>query len=466
MDTDATHKSPPGTDEQTKRLRSRGFRMCVVGCVWLGIWQLASMAVGSALLLPGPVAVLVAFGRIAGSAELASTVLFSAGRIVAGFLAAFGAALVLAGASFRWRLAHELLAPAVAFLKSVPVVCIIVLLLLWVGSAEVSRVAVFLAVFPALFAATEEALFDQDTKLQELWGVFGVRRWRRVLADTWQQVLPVLVGTCKNACGMAWKAGVAAEVIGNPMGSLGQHVSQSRVLLETADLFAWTLVILGLSWVFEQVFLALLRASGPVAARVALLFRRVPEPAGLCPATLEIAGVDLGWPAHVVARDMYFEVAKGAHVVVQDRSGSGKTTLLHYLVMQEQGVRRGWVSQESRLQEELSAEQNVALCTGGTKSSAEIRELLEEILEPEALSRPVATLSGGQRRRVEVVRALAYPSQAILMDEPFSALDDTTRAKTAAFVLRHLAGRTLLVASHNTQDAELLEAQARCVFSA
>ena len=68
------------------------------------------------------------------------------------------------------------------------------------------------------------------------------------------------------------------------------------------------------------------------------------------------------------------------------------------------------------------------------------------------------TLSGGQRRRVEIVRALAHPSQAVLLDEPFAALDRASRRQVAALADRLLAGRTLLVASHDPEDARLLGA--------
>lgn len=115
--------------------------------------------------------------------------------------------------------------------------------------------------------------------------------------------------------------------------------------------------------------------------------------------------------------------------------------------------------QDARLVEAMTAEQNVLLCSAGALSAGEARALLAELLPEEALRRPVAELSGGQRRRVELVRALAHPSAAVVLDEPFASLDAASHEAAAAFVLRHLAGRTLLVVSHAPGDVGLLGAR-------
>lgn len=115
--------------------------------------------------------------------------------------------------------------------------------------------------------------------------------------------------------------------------------------------------------------------------------------------------------------------------------------------------------QEARLVEALTAEENVLLVGAGGLSEGAAHLLLAELLDEDALGRPVSELSGGQRRRVEIARAVAHPSQALLFDEPFASLDAASHREAAAFVLRHLAGRTLLVASHAAEDVELLDAE-------
>ena len=436
---------------------------------WLLVWQLASMAVGSELLLAGPAAVLVRLSQLVPTAAFWSTVGFSLARIAAGFAVAFVLGLLLGLAAHRWHALAELLAPAVSFLKSVPIVCVIVLLLMWVGSVRVSAIAVFLAVFPAIYFSVLEGRSAADPGLGELLRVMGVSGWRRFLADTWQQLLPYLVATCRNACGMAWKAGVAAELIGSPRGSMGERIYQAKLLLETGDLFAWTIVVVALSWACEKAFLALLRATADWALAVSVprvvvsqRERAVPTPAGIL-----FDNVTLGYDGAPVAT-CNLALAPGSRTVLADPSGAGKTTLVRTVCgllaplsgrVQVPGAGALSVQfQDARLVEAMTAEQNVLLCSAGALSAVEVHALLEELLPADALGRPVSELSGGQRRRVELVRALAHSGAAVVLDEPFASLDAGSHKAAAAFVLRHLGGRTLLVASHASGDAELLRA--------
>ena len=68
----------------------------------------------------------------------------------------------------------------------------------------------------------------------------------------------------------------------------------------------------------------------------------------------------------------------------------------------------------------------------------------------------VAELSGGQRRRVEIARALLCPGDAVILDEPFTGLDAAARDVCAEVVLDLLDGRMLLLATHDTADARVL----------
>ncbi|MCR5391709.1 MAG: ATP-binding cassette domain-containing protein [Olsenella sp.] len=443
--------------------------LCRAGAVafWLLVWQLASMAVGSELLLAGPAAVLVRLAQLVPTAAFWSTVGFSLARIAAGFAVAFALGLVLGLAAHRRPALAELLAPAVSFLKSVPIVCVIVLLLMWVGSVRVSAIAVFLAVFPAIYFSVLEGRSSASPGLGELLRVMGVPGWRRFLADTWQQLLPYLVATCRNACGMAWKAGVAAELIGSPRGSMGERIYQAKLLLETGDLFAWTIVVVALSWACEKAFLALLRATGgwalsasvprPVADR-----RRQPSAAAI-----SLDHVTLGYDGEPVAT-CNLALEAGSRTVLADPSGAGKTTLVRTvcgllapLAGRVEAPAWGELSvqfQDTRLVEAMTAEQNVLLCSAGALSAGEAHALLAELLPEDALGRPVAELSGGQRRRVELARALAHPGTAVVLDEPFASLDADSHKVAAAFLVRHLCGRTLLVASHAPGDVDLLRA--------
>lgn len=438
---------------------------------WVAVWELASLAVGNPILLAGPLDTLSCLAGLVVTPVFWTTMAGSLARIALGFATGFVAALALGVTGQRWPWVARLVSPALSFLKSVPIVCVIVLLLIWVGSRRVSAIVVFLAVFPAVYFSVAEGLAQADRQVDQMLRTFGVGAGRRLMANGWPSLVPYLVATSRNVCGMAWKAGVAAEVIGSPLGTIGWNVYQAKILLETDSLFAWTIAIVVASWACERGFLALLAASARWARWLSLAgLREGARPEGGAnpcqPGAIRLGGAAIGHGDAAVASGLAWDLPAGGRAVLADPSGTGKTTLLATLegllvpltgtVQAPQPLSA--VFQEARLVEGMTAEENVALAAGGALGLAQARDLLAELLPEDALGRPVSALSGGQRRRVELARALAHPSAAVLLDEPFASLDEASHRTTAAFVTRHLDGRTLLVASHLPGDAGLLGA--------
>ena len=115
--------------------------------------------------------------------------------------------------------------------------------------------------------------------------------------------------------------------------------------------------------------------------------------------------------------------------------------------------------QDTRLVEDLDALDNILLFARRGFSRKDARDLACELLPKDALSRPVRELSGGQRRRVELIRAFAAPGELVLLDEPFGGLDAQAHSCALAFVKRHGTERIVVFATHNTGDAQALGAQ-------
>ena len=180
-------------------------------------------------------------------------------------------------------------------------------------------------------------------------------------------------------------------------------------------------------------------------------------------------GLSKAYGENRVLRGIDFTLEEGSVTCLMAPSGSGKTTLFRVLLGLEaadsgrvRGVGAGRISmmfQEDRLCPTLTPMENVALVLGRDASRGELRTMLEEILPAECLDQPALELSGGMRRRVSLARAVAYPSDLVVLDEPFTGLDAATKRRVIEFILRHREGRTLLVATHGEEDVELLGAR-------
>lgn len=122
------------------------------------------------------------------------------------------------------------------------------------------------------------------------------------------------------------------------------------------------------------------------------------------------------------------------------------------------------VFQENRLCEDFSPLDNVLLAAGSSISRKEIYLELCRLLPEESILRPVNTLSGGMKRRVAIARALLAPSAAILMDEPFTGLDEGTKDMVISYIKEKTTGKLLLVATHQEEDVPALNGELLHLF--
>jgi len=223
------------------------------------VWQLAAVLLASPLLLVSPIRVAQRLGQLLFEPGFYASVGFSLARIAAGFLLGLIAGSLLAVLASRWPLAEVLLWPYITAIKTTPVASFIILCLIWLDSANLSIFIAFLMVVPIVYANMLEGIRQTDPKLLQMGQVFGVRPLRRVLYLYLPQLRPYLLTAASVSLGLSWKAGIAAEVIGIPEGSIGERLYEAKVYLSSADLFAWTVVIIAISILFEKLFLLLLQ---------------------------------------------------------------------------------------------------------------------------------------------------------------------------------------------------------------
>lgn len=431
-----------------------------VAAFWLAVWVFAAALVAQPLILPGPGAVVVALLRLVCDANTWAILVGSGARILGGLALAAICGGVLAGVSVRSRTFARLVAPALSFVKATPVACVVVLLLIWLGSARVSIAAVFLMALPGVYFSLVEGLAQVDKPLEQMFRLHGVRGWRLFCAHTWREVLPFVLSCARAVIGMSWKAGVAAELIGMAAGTVGERIYQAKLLIETADLLAWTVLVVAASWACERVLVWLLRASGSVAWRVAVRAHgrsgrgREGGSAGGGAAAVLVLAVGDRAPWAPALDGLALRVPAGGRTCVMGASGVGKSTLL--ALAAGECVPCSMVFQDVRLAEDASALDNVLVCADARVDASSAAALLRLLVPGVDVHARVAELSGGQRRRVEIARALLCPGDAVILDEPFTGLDTAARDACAEVVLDLLDGRMLLLATHDAVDAQAL----------
>ena len=236
-------------DRRSKALNTqhRAVRRLLAVAFWVAVWQLAAMAVGQRILLASPLQTLIRWMELLPTGAFWRSVGFTLGHIVAGFAAGATLGIALAALAARFTAVGELLAPLLAAMRSVPVASFVIAALIWVPSRRLSVLISAVIVLPVVYAGTADGLRQIDPRLTEMARVFHMSRsnlWRCIRLPA---LLPSLTSALSVSMGLAWKSGVAAEVIGIPTGSVGEKLYKAKVYLATPDLFAWTLTIVLIS---------------------------------------------------------------------------------------------------------------------------------------------------------------------------------------------------------------------------
>lgn len=226
---------------------------------WLMLWELADRLVENRIILVGPVNIVSALIRQLSQNDFWIISGASFSRIAAGFLLSFAIGFILAMGAYRFRLLKDFLEPVMVTLKTIPMISFVIMLLIWVGNQALTIYLSFLIVLPIIYTNTLSGFQNANKDMMEMATVFRLSPWKRFMYIYRPAFMPFLISSCRVSLGMSWKSGIMAEVIGTPKPSIGREMYAAKAYLQTADLFAWTVIVIVLSILFEKAFMLLLK---------------------------------------------------------------------------------------------------------------------------------------------------------------------------------------------------------------
>ena len=209
-------------------------------------------------MLPSPFETARALIRLCGTALFWKSCAMTLLRVFAGFLLGLLAGSVLGVVSASFGFAEELLSPLRSIVKAAPVTSFIILVLLYLTSSLTPLFIAFLMVLPIAWTNVLNGVKSTDVQLLEMADVFGFSRWKKLKNVYAPSVLPHFLSACTTGLGFAWKSGVTAEVIAHPAFGMGKYIYESKLYIETPDLFAWTAAVIIFSFALEKLVMLLL----------------------------------------------------------------------------------------------------------------------------------------------------------------------------------------------------------------
>lgn len=251
----------PGTDKYMTlqgRLREcagRSLRFFLVVSFWLVVWQIIYLAVDRDIVFSSPLQVWRRLTELISINAFWLSTLRSLGRIGLGFILGLAAGIVLAVFSAVSRWFSMLFKPLLSMIRATPVSSFIILALIWMSSVRVVVFIVFLMVMPIVWANLVEGIKKTDSQLLEMGRLFKMSRLKSIRLIYLPSLSPYLISAVSTSLGLGWKAGIAAEVLSTPAFSLGKELYESKIYLETIDLFTYTAVIIIMSMILEKLII-------------------------------------------------------------------------------------------------------------------------------------------------------------------------------------------------------------------
>ncbi len=224
----------------------------LVGAVWLILWQCAYNAVGVDLLMVSPLTVLRRLSVLVLEGSFWLIIAGSMGRILLGFFLGLVTGVVIAVLTSRFYTMYEFFSLPLNIIKATPVASFVILALVWIRGTNLSVFIAFLMVLPLIWSNMHEGITKVDRNLLEMAQVYAVKKISILKNITIPSVLPYFMSALRVGLGFSWKAGIAGEVIAIPKNAIGTQLYNSKIYLETPDLFAWTTVIIILSVLIEK----------------------------------------------------------------------------------------------------------------------------------------------------------------------------------------------------------------------
>lgn len=240
------------TIEGSKKLLYGILKSIAIIVFWVLVWYVFYIIIDRDLLIVSPFEVVHRLAVLCADVQFWVIASASMARILSGFLAGVAFGVVLAVVTSCLPLANDLFKPIVSVIKATPVASFIILALVWMKTGSVPSFISFLMVLPIVWGNVTQAIVKTDSKLLEMAKVYNFGTFNKVQMIYTPAVTPYFIAACTTALGLAWKAGIAAEVISGTNVSIGQQIYSAKQYLDTLDLFAWTVVVIILSVILER----------------------------------------------------------------------------------------------------------------------------------------------------------------------------------------------------------------------
>lgn len=237
----------------TKNKNSVFYKLIIL-LLWIGVWQVVHIIIAKDVYVPSPLNVFLRLKELVVLSEFWESILHTIFRVAVGLLLSIIFGVTIGIISGLNKFIYQIFNPLLSAIKSTPVMSFIIIAIIWFSSYNVPIFICILMCFPIVWSNVVEGISNVDNKILEMAKVFKVSK-KNILKKVYApSIMPYFYAACFTSIGIGWKASVAAEVLSSPKMAIGSQLYNAKAYLDTEELFAWTLVIIVLSLIFESIF--------------------------------------------------------------------------------------------------------------------------------------------------------------------------------------------------------------------
>ncbi|MBR7117207.1 MAG: ABC transporter permease subunit [Clostridia bacterium] len=228
------------------------------------VWEVLARTVNVSFIVPPLSEIFAVLFGLVFTAHFWTSIFLSLLRITMGFVIGVVLSLALAICAHFFKPLEYLLTPIVTVIRCTPVASFIMILWLLLSEAVIPSLIAVLIVFPVVWQSAHDAMHEPDKELLEMVEIYNFtpskKLWYLTVPTMIKGVLPAII----TASGLAWKSGIAAEIITYTKHSIGREIANAKFFLMGEELLAWTFVVVLLSFIVEILIKLLLRKAAKI----------------------------------------------------------------------------------------------------------------------------------------------------------------------------------------------------------
>ena len=219
--------------------------------IWISLWEFIARTVNLSFVIPTFPDTIRAFFDLLLTADFWQTICTSLFRILLGFVIGAALGIAIAPLTHRSELVYAIISPIMTVIKSTPVASFILVLWCLIGKHSVPTAIGILMVMPIVWQNLSDGFKSIDTRLDEVCTIYEVSPLKKFKILTAPTLMKFLIPALITSSALAWKSGIAAEIIVYAKDSIGKEIIDAKNFFESEKMFAWTMAVVLLSICIE-----------------------------------------------------------------------------------------------------------------------------------------------------------------------------------------------------------------------